>query len=136
MFHLLASIASPSQSNFDCGKASITKALVLILHRFFSKGFVVSIFSGGFNSSYRFFLLISLLARAHCFLIERVVVLGIAVDCIVRIALSCKFHCCANCIVVQIASSCGLHCCTDCIVGIASLLAILIENCADRAHNL
>lgn len=57
MFHLLASIASPSQSDFDRGKVSIAKALVLVLHRFFSKGFAVSrasIFGGGFDLSHRF----------------------------------------------------------------------------------
>ena len=85
MFHLLVSIASPSQSDFNHGKASIAKALVLVLHCFSSKGFTLSIFGDDFNSSYRFFLPILLLVRAHCFLIERVVVLGIAVVLVIAL---------------------------------------------------
>ena len=89
MFHLLASIASPFQNDFDYRKASIAKALVLVLHRFSSQGFVVlrtSIFGfidlknlGGFDSSSYLFLPILLLVRVNCFLIERIVVFSMAV---------------------------------------------------------
>lgn len=84
----MALIASLSQNNFDCKKVSIAKTLVLVLHRFFSKGFGVSktsIFGNSFDSFYHFFFLILFLAQAHYFFIKRVVVLGIVVMLVIAL---------------------------------------------------